>query len=195
MATKLIILDSLEAVQCSSNVSMAPGDLVSLVLDQGVDPELPETIQGIVQPPVERVKMLDTSGCVALGFRYVVSYESDDLNGAVLELSPGLVMNFGCVTCCEALDAKIQVVFAVITPLELTGPPVSGTTAGKKGQKAYVRTTQGGIPYVDIWECTRETPSQWQPPSGFVSDLGNAGMLMRPYVDVDNTWTWKPAYP
>lgn len=131
MATKTVTIQSLEPVLCSANVPLAFGDLVELSLNVGVDPDLPATIEGVVQPtPVPRVRMIGPDACPVVGYQYIISYESDDLNGALLELTPDMVTGLRCVTCCEVLEEKVAALQAQvdqgigIAPLVLSSPPV-----------------------------------------------------------------------
>jgi len=109
MAFIFLTKQSVDPVLCGNNDEMAPGDQVRLSLDADVAEGLPLFIYGVVQTPVVRERMLNpATGCVVIGYEYLIGYESDDLEGALEELTPDIITAMGCVTCCQVLDEALQ---------------------------------------------------------------------------------------
>lgn len=78
--------------------------------------------------------------------------------------------------------------------LELTDPPEDGVTNGSAvGQAAYVRTTNGGRDFVDIWRCTNASSNLWQPPDYIFKDR-DTDELLRLYTSEGGMET-ESAYP
>lgn len=306
-----VIIKRLEPVDCNG-VELTAGSLVRLYLDTAAVPSLPEEIRGVIQTPVTNIRMLgDAPRCVQIGREYIIRYETDDLLGAVASLTPDLVIDLGCVSCCEVLDERLAAEIAARSPLFLTAPPsdgsaalttafaganndfqlnwnptagvlpsltvvntatgspsvgsvtynpstreilvfpgtdgtninetassllpkiqaavlagggpnhgftitlaagnsgagvvaalpntpfvvTPGTVALAIGQLARVTTTNPSGTFVDWWSCRQVSPvTLWSPPDNLIVKR-STGVLMRPFIDVDNTYTWELAYP
>ncbi len=86
------------------------GDQVRLFLNQGANPSFPQFIDGVIQLPVARVKIM-TGDCPQEGTSYSFEYESEDLEGSAPFLRVCDVTEVSVITCCvvlrEALDEEI----------------------------------------------------------------------------------------
>lgn len=133
MAFLFITKQSVDPLICdSSNDEAAPGDQVRLSLDADVVEGLPLFIYGVIQTPIARERMLNPeTGCVVIGYEYLIGYESDDLDGALELLTADIITAMGCFTCCQVLEEALTAETAarVAADLVLTNGLAAETAA------------------------------------------------------------------
>ena len=110
MAEALVIIRTQEPVICAANASeMRPGDTVRMHLDTDNVPGLPAMVTGVVQTPVVPARVIDAeTKCPVMGREYLISYDTDDLDGALVELREDDVLSLECLTCCIILSERLD---------------------------------------------------------------------------------------
>lgn len=99
------------------------GDSIRIFLNQVANPDFPVSIDGIIQPPVSAVNVIDNGGHAVEGRSYTLQYDSDDLEGSGVEtLSACDIIEISVISCCvavsEALDAEVTARAAADTALQ-----------------------------------------------------------------------------
>lgn len=90
--------------------------------------------------------------------------------------------------------ADMATVIARTSPLEMTAPPVDGSTdAVYLGQPAIVTTTNASGDFEDVWTCSNLSPMTWQPPGNIFRDR-TTGTLYRQYFNAGSPF-YELAYP
>ena len=97
---------TLEPIACNGSIPVA-GDIVRITLDQVAVPAFPETIDAIIQFPVQEVQNL-VGDCVRTVYIYSFLYDTDDLEGAGVNIRPCDILSLECVTCCQILHERVD---------------------------------------------------------------------------------------
>lgn len=112
VAKKILSYPVVGVLYSGPGIELAAGDEAIIYLDQSRNPNLPATIEGIVQA-VTPGMVLTQSGCHAAGTTYAVQYESEDLDGAANSIAACDVTDISGKSCCTALrDALNQEIAA-----------------------------------------------------------------------------------
>lgn len=119
------------------------GDEVRLFLNQTANPEFPEYIDGIIQPPVTDINVVDSGGHLVPGTSYSFSYESDDLDGAAESLTACDIINATVITCCVALRESLDA-------------EIAARAAGDAALAADIAEVQADL---DGWDVTTQEPT------------------------------------